>query len=188
MREIALHIMDIAENGINAGADCIQVRVIESRTDNRLEVRINDNGSGIPKDMIDNVTDPFVSTRKTRRIGLGLSLLKAAALRCNGSFSVKSQPGQGTSVHVTFQYDHIDRAPLGNMASTIAALIAGNHHVDFVYRHAVDGEAFQLDTRQVKQELDDVPITDPAVIQYLDKSIRNALAGLEPNEVKRSIT
>ena len=186
MREISLHIMDIAENGITAGANCINIRVVESRTKNFLEILIKDNGKGIPEDMIENVTDPFVSSRTTRRVGLGLSLLKAAAIRCRGSFSVDSSPGLGTSTRATFQHDHIDRAPLGDMAATLSTMIAGNHEVDFVYRHFIDENEFLLDTREIKNELEDVPITDPSVIQYLDKSIKKALASLEPQGLKRS--
>ncbi len=180
MRELSLHIMDVAENGITADADCITIQVVESRSKNVLEILIQDNGRGIPDDMIENVTDPFVSTRKTRRVGLGLSLLKAAAMRCEGAFTVDSKPGLGTSITATFQYDHIDRAPIGDMAATLSMLIAGNHEVDFIYRHSIDENEFLLDTREIKAELEDVPITDPSVITYIDKSIKKALAGLVP--------
>ena len=96
-----------------------------------------------------------------------------------------SSPGLGTNTRATFQHDHIDRAPLGDMAATLSTMIAGNHEVDFVYRHFIDENEFLLDTREIKNELEDVPITDPSVIQYLDKSIKKALADLEAQELKR---
>ncbi len=119
MREISLHIMDIAENGITAGADCIQIVVDEARNENRLKIEIKDNGKGIPKNMVDKAIDPFVTTRTTRRVGLGLSLLKTAAERCDGEFVLASEPGKGTRIKAIFQYDHIDRAPLCDMASSV---------------------------------------------------------------------
>ena len=96
MRELSLHILDIAENGITAGADCIHIRVDEARTADLLTMEIIDNGRGMPTEKIEKLADPFVTTRTTRRVGLGLSLLAAAAERCEGRLSVQSEPGAGT--------------------------------------------------------------------------------------------
>lgn len=175
MREIALHILDIAENGIRAGADRIAIVVDEARQDNRLRIEISDNGSGIPPEILAKVSDPFVSTRKTRRVGLGLSLLEAAARRCGGEFHIQSSQGQGTKVTAAFQYDHIDRAPMGDMSSTIVALLVGNPKVDFFYSHTIDGRQFAIDTQEIKKEIEGVSISDPAVIQYLNRTVREAL-------------
>jgi anti-sigma regulatory factor (Ser/Thr protein kinase) len=175
LREISLHIMDIAENGINAGADFISIKINEARNKNLLEIEIKDNGHGIPEDMIKKVTDPFVTTRTTRRVGLGLSLLRAAALRCKGTFTVDSKPGQGSCVSASFVYDHIDRAPVGDMASTMTVMIIGNQNVDFEYCHIIDEKEFLLDTREVKKELENVSICDPSVLKFLSRSIKEAL-------------
>ncbi len=179
MREISLHIMDIAENGITAGADWIQIVVDEARNENRLKIEIKDNGKGIPNNMVDKVIDPFVTTRTTRRVGLGLSLLKAAAERCDGEFALTSEPGKGTRVKAIFQYDHIDRAPLGDMASSVITLIAGNSDVDFVYIHIVDGKNFTMDTRDIRKELGDISLTNPTVIHHLTQSIKKELGRLK---------
>jgi anti-sigma regulatory factor (Ser/Thr protein kinase) len=184
LRELALHILDIAENGITAGADCLDIRVDEARLKNRLEIVIQDNGRGIQSEKLGTITDPFYTTRTTRRVGLGLSLLKAAAQRCDGRFRIDSEPGKGTRVTATFRYDHIDRAPLGDMATTIALLIAGNSDVDFIYKHVVDNEDFNLDTRELRQELADISLTDPAVIHHLIQTIRDALDQLEQDDRK----
>jgi hypothetical protein len=167
--------MDIAENGIPAQADRIEIRVHENKVQNRLVIMIRDNGRGIPPEMLARITDPFVTSRTTRRVGMGLSLLKAAAERCEGTFSIFSEPGKGTQVTAEFQYDHIDRAPLGDMVGSITLLIAGNPQVNFVYTHMWNTEEFVLDTAEIKAELGDIPISDPSVIKYLKQTISEAL-------------
>ena len=178
MRELSLHILDIVENGITAGADCIRIDVIESRAKDRLTINIRDNGRGISTEKLDKLKDPFVTSRTTRRVGLGLPLLAAAAERCKGKLGVKAGSAGGTEVTATFQHSHIDRAPVGDMASTMATLLMGNPQIDFVYKHAIDGEEFILDTRELKNELDVHILDDPMVIHQLGKSIRKSLARL----------
>jgi hypothetical protein len=182
MRELSLHILDIAENGITAGADCIHIRVEEARTADLLTMEIIDNGRGMPAEKIQKLADPFVTTRTTRRVGLGLSLLAAAAERCEGRLAVKAEPGAGTTVRATFRYSHIDRAPVGDMAATITTLIMGNPQIEFVYTHIIDGEAFTLDTRELKAELGDHSLTNPMVIHHLTASIRNSIGQLTANK------
>jgi len=178
LRELSLHILDIAENGITAGADRIHILLEEARTADLLTIKITDNGHGMPTEKIEKLTDPFVTSRTTRRVGLGLSLLAAAAERCEGRLTVKTEPGAGTEVGVTFRYSHIDRAPVGDMAATITTLIMGNPQIDFVYTHIINGEEFTLDTRELKAEMGDLSLTNPVVIHHLAASIRNSLGQL----------
>jgi hypothetical protein len=175
LRELSLHILDIAENGITAGADCIQIEVNERRAEDLLTIIIEDNGHGMPPDKFQNPTDPFITTRKTRRVGLGLSLLAAAAERCEGKMAIETEPDRGTRVEATFRYDHIDRAPVGDMAATITTLIMGNPQIDFVYTHIIDNRDFVLDTRDLKEDAQDLSLTDPVLIHHLTQSIRNSL-------------
>ena len=178
MRELSLHILDIAENGVAAGADCIHILVGEARATDLLTIKITDNGQGMPAEKMKKPADPFVTSRTTRRVGLGLSLFAAAAERCDGRLTVKAGPGAGTEVGATFCYSHIDRAPLGNMAATITTLIMGYPQIDFVYTHIIDGEEFTLDTRELKAEMGNLSLTNPVVIHHLSASIRNSLAQL----------
>ncbi len=178
MREIALHIMDIAENGVAAGAGCIHILVDEARNENWLRLEIRDNGSGIPSDMLSKVTDPFVTARTTRRVGLGLSLLKSAAERCEGEFAISSELGKGTWITATFRYDHIDGGPVGDMAGSVSVLIMGNPDVDFVYTHTVDASDFTMDTREIRRELGVSALADPSVIIQLTQSVRKKVSGL----------
>jgi hypothetical protein len=171
--------MDIVENGLSAGANLIQVAVTERRKENRLQITVKDNGRGIPAELLEKVLDPFYTTRTTRRVGLGLSLFREAARRCEGEFKLISREGEGTEVSAFFRMDHIDRAPLGDMASTLTTLIMGSPDVDFVYTHESDGKTFRLDTREVKKELEGLPINRPEVVGYLGALIRESLAGLK---------
>jgi len=178
MRELSLHILDVVENGITAGGNCIWIEVDETRKKDQLKIVIRDNGSGMPIEKQDNINDPFITSRTTRRVGLGLSLLSAATERCDGTLRVDTQPGKGTEIEATFRYNHIDRAPLGDMAATITTLIIGNPGIDFVYSHRIDGNDFSLDTREIRAEMDDLSLSDPVVIQHLSELIRSALKEL----------
>jgi hypothetical protein len=175
LRELSLHILDVVENGITAGADTIRIRVDESRTADLLRIKINDNGRGIPAEKLNKLQDPFVTSRTTRRVGLGLSLLAAATQRCDGKMEVATGSGGGTEVNASFRYSHIDRAPMGDMASTMVTLLMGNPQIDFVYTHVMEGGEFTLDTRDLKKELGDHSLEDPMVIYQLGERIRTSL-------------
>jgi hypothetical protein len=170
--------MDVAENGLSAGAGLIRVSITESKDRNLLEIRIEDDGRGMPADWVDRVSDPFFTTRTTRRVGLGLSLFREAAERCGGEFQIHSKEGRGTRICASFQLDHIDRAPLGDMVKTMRALIVGNPSVDFVYAHEINGKAFQLDTREIKTQLEGVPIHHPEVIKTISQLMKDSLSEL----------
>jgi len=178
MRELSLHILDVVENGITAGGNCIWIEVDEARKKDQLKIVIRDNGRGMPIEKQDNINDPFITSRTTRRVGLGLSLLSAATERCDGALRVDTQPGKGTEIEATFRYNHIDRAPIGDMAATITTLIIGNPGIDFVYSHRIDDNDFSLDTREIRAEMDDLSLSDPVVIQHLSELIRSALKEL----------
>ncbi len=136
MEDLSLHILDIVENSIDAGADRIEILIEENIARNRLTIKVKDNGKGIDRKVLHKVLDPFYTTKKVRKVGLGLSLLAQAAREAAGNFKIKSTKGKGTEVVACFAYNHIDRKPLGNMCDTIMALIGtkGND-IDFVYRH-----------------------------------------------------
>jgi anti-sigma regulatory factor (Ser/Thr protein kinase) len=168
MEDLSLHILDIVENATNAGATLVEIYVKEETRRNLLEVVIRDNGRGMDPEVLKNVLDPFVTTRTTRRVGLGLPMLDQATKEANGSLTITSKPGQGTEVTAVFQANHIDRKPLGDMGSTMVSLIAGSPEVDFLYEADFDGERISLDTRTIKAEIDGVTtINDPAVLKLI---------------------
>lgn len=182
MKEIALHILDVVENSIGAGAKLVRIRICEKRQDNRLDISIKDNGCGIPENMRDSITDPFVTSRTTRRVGLGLSLLKAAALRCNGSFEIETETDKGTTVNASFEFDHIDRAPIGDMPGTISLLLTGYPEIDLEYFHRIGKRHFQMDTKTLRREIGDETLADPRFVFHLEAKIRDELKAMETTE------
>jgi len=153
MQDLSLHILDIAENSINADAKNIVIRIAEDSKRDVLIIEIIDDGKGMNPEYKEKVTDPFVTTRTTRRVGLGLPLLKAAAETANGKLTIESAPGTGTIVTATFQLSHIDRKPIGNMAETIITLAAGNPEVNLRYVRKRDSKEFIFDTKHFMKNL-----------------------------------
>lgn len=166
MRELSLHVLDAMQNSLEAGATLIEVIVEEDLMADRLTITIRDNGRGMSEDQLARISDPFFTTRSTRHVGLGIPLFKAAAEHCNGGLTVTSQLGKGTTVQATFQHSHTDRAPLGDIASTLLAVILGSP-CDLHYVHRVDGRKFEFHTRDLRAELGDVPLTHPQVRRWL---------------------
>jgi len=164
---LSLHILDIVQNSIVAGADLIEIEIEEDRGRDYLLISIRDNGRGIPKEDLLRVTDPFYTSRETRRVGLGLSLLQQAALQCDGDLEVKSGQDRGTEVKAYFKHSHIDRMPLGDMAKTMSILIGANPQIDFCYHHRLEGDEFKLDARLLRENLDGVPLNDHNVIAFI---------------------
>ena len=167
MRELALHILDIAHNSVSAKAKNITLTVDEDSIADRLHISIEDDGAGMDESMVARVTDPFTTTRTTRNVGLGIPLLKAAAEACGGYLKIKSSLGVGTRIDVEFQRSHIDRMPLGNIADTVLSLIIGCPQVHWCFHYIVDKQDFFFDDAPVKQELEGIPLTEPAVLKYL---------------------
>jgi hypothetical protein len=128
--------------------------------------------------MAGRVLDPFVTTRTTRKVGLGLSLFAQAARACNGEVNIDSEPGRGTKLTGTFRASHIDRKPWGNMADTLITLIAGNPGINFYYQHRRDDRAYSLDTEAIRKELGDVPVSDSRVIALIRGDLEEGLAQL----------
>ena len=153
MEDLSLHILDIVENSIRAKASRIEIKVVEYTKKDLLTIEINDNGQGIDEETIKKVLDPFFTTRTTRRVGLGLPLLRQAARESGGDVEIESKVGRGTRVKATFGYSHVDRKPLGNMEKTLSTLIAGNPEVDFIYEHKKDESGHRLDTREIRDRV-----------------------------------
>lgn len=175
MREISLHILDVARNSIEAGATELTVSVVESPRRDRLEVIIADNGRGMDEETAQHATDPFFTTRSTRRQGLGLALWQATCERCEGGVEVESRPGAGTVVRGSLALRHWDRPPLGNMGAVIQALACEAERLRLRYRHEVDGKVFELDTQELQRELGEVPVTDPAVLRWIAEHVNEGL-------------
>lgn len=175
MKELSLHILDIVQNSLTARARKVWITIIEETVENILSISIVDNGCGIKKEVLTTITDPFATSRKSRRVGLGLSFLKLAAEQCNGSLSIESEEGKGTIVTATFEHDHIDRAPLGDMVSTLISFVIGSPDVDFHYSHRVNESVFEFNTEEVKQQLEGIPISDMSVVNFLTEYLQEQM-------------
>ena len=172
MRELSLNILDIAQNSLSAGAGLVTLNVDEDSGADSLTLRVEDDGRGMDADTLQRVRDPFYTTRTTRKVGMGIPLFRMAAEMTGGSLDIVSEPGKGTAVTASFSLSHIDRMPLGDMAGTVTALIRLNPGVDFVYRHTVDGRSFEMDTRELRAQLGDVPLSEPDVMEWIDGYLR----------------
>jgi anti-sigma regulatory factor (Ser/Thr protein kinase) len=175
MLELAAHILDIAENSIRAGAKLVEININENKIKDLLSIEIKDDGSGMTKEEIKKVGDPFYTTKTVRRVGLGIPLLNDAAQRTGGNLKLKSAKGKGTNVKATFQLSHLDRQPMGNITTTLVALIAGNSSVDFLYKHRHNDRQFIFDTRQIRKEIDDLSINHPEILKYIRGVISEGL-------------
>lgn len=173
MKELSLHILDIVQNSIVAGASVVTLEITEDTAGDVLEFIVTDNGKGMSPDFMQRVMDPFTTSRTTRKVGLGLPLLKHACEACGGSLQITSTVGEGTVVTARFGYSHIDRQPLGDMAQTMHGLMTSHEAVDFVYRHTKDQVTFSADTREMKTILGDVPLSAPEVLLWLLEYLRD---------------
>ncbi len=178
MEDISLHILDIAENALKAEATRIEIHVIEDVENDRLRLQILDNGKGMDGQMVQTVTDPFVTTRTERRVGLGLSLLAESTRMAGGDIRIKSDPGKVTMIEADFVYSNIDRKPLGYIVQTMMVLIAGNPGVDFHYSHKKNNQSYCMDTGELRKHLEEIPIDHPDVLRFIRKDMEEGLKEL----------
>ena len=162
MKELSLNILDITENSVKAKATLTEILLLE--TDSSLKLVIKDNGFGMSKEVVEGVTNPFYTTRTTRNVGLGLPLLKLAAEQTGGSMNITSKCKEeypdthGTEVTAIFDKNHIDYTPLGDIVSTVITLIQGHPDTDFRFVHTFGEKTVELDTRELREVLEDVPL------------------------------
>ncbi|HNT24585.1 MAG TPA: ATP-binding protein [Anaerolineales bacterium] len=160
MREIALHLLDIAENSVAAKASEISVSVVEDLALDRLKASIVDNGKGMDAETVQRVVDPFVTSRTTRKVGLGIPLLKAAAEMCNGGLEISSEVGRGTSLAVEFQRSHIDRMPLGDLAGTMLTLVVAYPNIHWLLEYSARLPGDNGTSTSPRFCFDDLPIKE----------------------------
>ena len=182
MQELSMNVLDIAENSVKAGASLIEITLTLDRAASRLTLCVKDNGCGMSEELAARVTDPFCTSRTTRKVGLGLPFLKMAAELAGGGMKLESQPGLGTTVTAWFTWGHIDLAPLGDMAGTLAGQMQCNPQTDFVYTLTADGESFCADSRQFREILGDVPLSSPEVALFIRDYISENSAPLLEKE------
>jgi anti-sigma regulatory factor (Ser/Thr protein kinase) len=177
MKELSLNILDIAKNSVTAGSSLIRVTVTETAT--RLTVEIADDGCGMDPEFLARVTDPFTTTRTTRKVGMGIPLLKMAAEMSGGGFDIQSTVGKGTTTTAWFDPNSIDTPPMGDLTGTILTLIQGSPDMDFLFTHRIGDAEYALDTREIRQIMEGVPLDSPELLLWLGEYLRENEAELK---------
>ena len=175
MEDLSLHILDIVENAISAKAKIIEILVMEEPGEDRLTIEIRDDGIGMDEEVSQKAVDPFFTTRSSRKVGLGLSLMAQAAQEAGGSLRIESTLGKGTRVIATFQYHHIDRKPLGSMVETMMTLLLGNPELEIFYTHQKEGKSYVLSSSWLKNRFKDRSLIDPEIIQWVKTHLKEGL-------------
>lgn len=182
MKEIALHLIDLAENSVSADARTVRIRVAEDFRTDQLTVSVEDDGHGMDGETVKHLADPFFTSRTTRSVGLGIPLLKEQAETCNGRLDISSRPGTGTRIEASFQHSHIDRMPLGNLSVTFLTLEVAHPEIHWVftysYRPPFKGSPriYEFDDQPVKETLEGLSLTHPNVITFLRSSFEDGIA------------
>ncbi|MBQ8302958.1 MAG: sensor histidine kinase [Clostridia bacterium] len=185
MKELSLNILDIAENSTKAKAELVEIAICE--TDDSLSIRITDNGIGMTEETLLSVSNPFYTTRTTRKVGMGIPLFRFAAEQTGGSLSITSthidadKDRHGTTVIATFNKKHIDFTPLGDVISTLTTLVQGHPNVDFLFTHSVCDGCVSLDTREIRANLEDVPLDTFEVLLWIKDNLEEQYKELIKN-------
>ncbi|MDD3653367.1 MAG: ATP-binding protein [Desulfotomaculaceae bacterium] len=178
MLELSHHLLDLIENSLAAGASTIKLIVIENTASDILSLEVTDDGHGLSKDEINQLCDPFMTSRRFRKVGLGIPLLQQAAQCCMGGLEIKSKEGVGTKVRATFQHSHIDRMPLGDITATIMAVIAAKPDLNLFYVHVVNGREFTFNTKVLINNFKDIPFNDVRVLIWIKKYCQDGIKKL----------
>ena len=160
MKEIALNILDITRNSVRAGAKNIRIEIEESDQSNSLVLTIIDNGSGMDSDMLGKVGDPYTTSRTTRKVGMGIPLLKYHAEITGGGLKIDSYPGKGTKLVARFKKNHVDRQPMGDIVGVLRLLFMSETRIEFEYRHKTDLGEFEFSTLEAKEVLEVTDLSD----------------------------
>nr|MBE6545640.1 sensor histidine kinase [Oscillospiraceae bacterium] len=176
MKELSLNILDIAENSTKAKAELVEIAIFES--DDSLVIRITDDGTGMTEETLSSVTDPFYTTRTTRKVGMGIPLFRFAAEQTGGNLTITSthisldEEHHGTTVTAMFNKKHIDFTPLGDVISTVTTLVQGHPDIDFLFTHSYGERTVTLDTREIRAVLEDVPLDTFEVLIWIKENLR----------------
>jgi anti-sigma regulatory factor (Ser/Thr protein kinase) len=178
LKELALHMMDIAENGIRAGASSITIAVLEEGAPAVLKIRVKDDGKGMEKEELLRVEDPFYTSRTTRRVGMGIPLLRQQAELAGGDLKIKSSPGRGTEVEASFFKDHPDRQPLGDLEGCWILLASVNPGIEWVLHLKSGAGEFSISTSEIKSAMELKVIAGNELLNLLKRMIRNNMEEL----------
>lgn len=178
MKELSLHILDIVQNSIVSNAQVITISIDENEILDEIRIIINDNGKGMSAETLAHCTDPFFTSRTTRKVGLGLSLFKQNAELCSGSFQINSQIGIGTTVNVSFQKSNIDTPEIGDIAGVISLLTISNPQLQINYIHTVNNKKFEYFSQEIVQKFDNISLANSGAVEIINEYIRSNIEDL----------
>ena len=175
LQDVAMYILDITNNSIRAEAKNIQIVFETKNSTNECKLVITDDGYGMSEEQLEQVCDPFFTTRETRKVGLGISFLHQLATQCKGELLIDSKEGMGTTVALKYQRNHFDAPPLGNIAESIVVLLQADENIEYQFTYVNDEGVFHLDTKEIKSVLEDVNISEPSILLWLKEYIEEGL-------------
>ncbi|MBN1351425.1 sensor histidine kinase [candidate division KSB1 bacterium] len=178
MRELSLHILDIVQNSIAAKATRIEIDIVENSAENRMLIRIADNGAGMTPEILARVSDPFYTTREERKVGFGVALFKDTAIRAAGNLTIESEPSKGTTVTVNMELRHVDRLPLGDITETIVATVMSKPEIALVYRHRIDERKYCFESKDFSGLINEDGGIDFRILNRMKRSIQTGLGTL----------
>lgn len=179
MRDLSLHLLDIAQNSIVANASEIKISYIEDTQEEKLTIIVGDNGKGMTPEQAQKVQDPFVTSRTTRDVGLGIPLFKMSAQLTGGDLSIESQPNVGTNLRAEFFLNSIDMLPIGDTAGTIMLLMTGNPNINFIFEYTLNDNKFSVSTKELTDILEDISISSPIIAPWLEDYINTGIESLK---------
>lgn len=182
MKELAMHVYDLMENSTAANSTEVKLTIKDSIKENIYAFTIEDNGKGMTPEFMARVTDPYTTSRTTRKVGLGLPLIKMNTENCGGGMKLQSEVGKGTRLDFWFQHDHWDRPPMGDLAGTIVMLCAAHEDIHIIYRHITDQGEFVFDTAEIHEALDGMSMNDVKVMAWLKEMIQENLEAIGYND------
>lgn len=179
MKNIALHILDLVQNSARAKARNVKISIVEDPLNDRYHLSIEDDGEGMESDMLQNATDPFYTTRTTRKVGLGLPLIQMNAERTGGSFALVSQPGNGTRLEAIFVLSHPDRLPLGEIGDVLVLLAVGLPQLHLIYEHKTTLGCYCFDTESVIEIIGEIQDSNMEIRKFLKEMIMENLNAIK---------
>ena len=186
MPELALHILDLVQNSVSAGATRVVVTIFYDTAQDTLLISIEDNGKGMPPELLARVESPFATTRTTRKVGLGIPLFKQVAEMCGGQLTLQSTVGKGTKTQATFIASHMDLPPMGDLKGTLETLIIANpERPDFYLIYRVDEEEFVFDTAVIREAVGGLPLNEPEIIAWIGQYIAEGIGEVELSRAGR---
>lgn len=179
MEDLAMQILELLMNSIQAGAKNITLLITDSKKENRIVMQLKDDGKGMSKELLQKVTDPFTTTRTTRKVGMGVSFMKGLCEICNGSFKIESEEGKGTEVTAEVEKDNIDRPPLGDLGSMMMYAIQANEDINYTLSYESDTNKFVFTSAEAKEMLDGVSMLEPEILLWIKEYINQNIEALE---------